>query len=69
MYNETKEPLLIPDENRFVVLPVKYEDLYNMYKNAVSCFWISEEVDLSKDLKDWEILKPQEQHFIKHVLA
>jgi len=32
-------------------------------------FWTAEEVDLSKDLADWERLKPQEQHFIKHVLA
>lgn len=63
------EPLLIPDENRFVVLPVKYEDLYNMYKNAVSCFWISEEVDLSKDLNDWGKLDDNERHFISLILA
>jgi len=47
------EPLLIPDDTRFVVLPVKYQDLYQMYKNAVACFWTAEEVDLSKDLVDW----------------
>jgi ribonucleoside-diphosphate reductase subunit M2 len=40
-----------------------------MYKKAVASFWTTEEVDLSKDLKDWVSLKPQEQHFIKHVLA
>jgi len=43
------EPLLTPDDKRFVVLPVVYQDLYEMYKNAVSCFWTAEEVDLSKD--------------------
>lgn len=32
-------------------------------------FWTAEEVDLSKDMRDWECLKSQEQHFIKHVLA
>ena len=26
-------------------------------------------MDLSKDTADWERLKSQEQHFIKHVLA
>jgi len=31
------EPLLIPDDDRFVVLPVKYQDLYQMYKSAVAC--------------------------------
>lgn len=28
-----------------------------------------EEVDLSKDLMHWKALKPDEQYFIKHVLA
>lgn len=36
---------------------------------TVASFWTAEEVDLSKDLGDWESLKPGEQHFIKHVLA
>jgi len=63
------EPLLTPDDSRFVILPVKYEDLYNMYKNAVSCFWISEEVDLSKDLASWETLTSDEKNFIKVIIA
>ena len=32
-------------------------------------FWSVEEVDLSKDLMHWKGLKPDEQYFIKHVLA
>jgi len=40
-----------------------------MYKKAAASFWTTEEVDLSKDLKDWQTLKPQEKHFVKHVLA
>jgi len=63
------EPLLVPDDSRFSVLPVKYEDLYNMYKNAVSCFWISDEIDLSKDVNDWEKLDDNERHFISLILA
>jgi len=64
------EPLLTPDDDRFVVLPVKYQDLYEMYKKAVSCFWTSEEVDLSKDIYDWNNkLTPNESHFISLILA
>ena len=33
------------------------------------CFWRTEEIDLSKDLKHWQDLKDDEKHFIKHVLA
>jgi ribonucleoside-diphosphate reductase subunit M2 len=63
------EPLLTPDDKRFVVLPVVYQDLYEMYKNAVSCFWTAEEVDLSKDLADWAKMSRDERHFISLILA
>lgn len=63
------EPLLIPDDKRFVVLPVVYQDLFTLYKNAVSCFWTAEEVDLSKDLVDWVKMSPDEKHFISLILA
>ena len=48
---------------------LRYEDMYHMYKQAVASFWSVEEVDLSSDLRDWPKLSPDEQHFIKHVLA
>jgi len=40
-----------------------------MYKKAEASFWTAEEVDLSKDLADWEKLNDNERHFISHVLA
>jgi ribonucleotide reductase beta subunit family protein with ferritin-like domain len=63
------ESLLTPDNSRFVVLPVKYEDIYAMYKKAVSAFWTTEEVDLSKDLNDFKKLNDDERHFISMILA
>ena len=62
------EPILC-DENRFVMFPIKYEDIWDMYKKALESFWRAEEVDLSKDLKDWESLTDNEQHFISMILA
>lgn len=35
----------------------------------MDCFWRAEEIDFSKDLKDWNSLKEKEQHFIKMILA
>merc|ERR1711985_46831 len=32
-------------------------------------FWTAEEIDLSQDMRDWDGLTKDEQHFIKHVLA
>ena len=40
-----------------------------MYKRALASFWTVEEVDLSKDLNDWEQLNDDERHFIENVLA
>ena len=64
-----EEPLLKENKNRFVLLPIHYPDIWQMYKKAEASFWTAEEIDLSQDLKDWENMNNDEQHFIKHVLA
>lgn len=63
------DPLLVPDTKRFVVFPIQHPDLWQLYKQAVASFWTVEEVDLSRDLADWAKLTPNEQHFVRHVLA
>ena len=63
------EPLLAPDDNRFVMFPIKYQDVWEMYKKQVDCFWRAEEIDLSKDLDNWESLNQDERHFISMILA
>ena len=41
-----------------------------MYKKAEASFWTVEEVDLSKDIQDWDTkLSKDEQFFISRVLA
>jgi ribonucleoside-diphosphate reductase subunit M2 len=65
----SKEPLLIPDDNRFVMFPIKYDDIWAMYKKQIDCFWRAEEIDLSKDLDDWAKLNADEKHFISMILA
>jgi ribonucleoside-diphosphate reductase subunit M2 len=63
------DDILIPDENRYVMFPIKHDDVWQMYKRQVDCFWRAEEVDLSKDMNDWNKLNNDEQQFIKMVLA
>jgi ribonucleoside-diphosphate reductase subunit M2 len=63
------EPLLAPDDNRFVMFPIKYEDIWEMYKKQVDCFWRPEEIDLSKDLTHWDTLNDDEKYFISMILA
>jgi len=63
------EPLLAPDDNRFVMFPIKYDDIWQMYKKQVDCFWRAEEIDLSKDYNHWESLSHDEKYFISMILA
>ena len=62
------EPLLTENPNRFVMFPLTDADIWKMYKKQMDCFWRAEEIDLSKDLDDWNSLNENEQHFIKMIL-
>lgn len=67
---EEQEPLLTDDYNRFVLFPIKYKDIYQMYQVAQNAFWVVNEIDLTKDTNDWENkLTNDEKIFIKNVLA
>ncbi|WBR14715.1 Ribonucleotide-diphosphate reductase small chain [Pandoravirus kuranda] len=67
--NASDEPLLRENPNRFVLFPIRYQRIWEMYKKAEASFWPAEEVDLSGDMRHWERLTDDERHFIKHVLA
>merc|ERR1712157_120518 len=54
---------------RWVLFPIQYPAVYEMYKKHEASFWTAEEIDLAQDAKDWDTLSEQERHFIKHVLA
>ncbi|ODQ57425.1 hypothetical protein WICANDRAFT_35738 [Wickerhamomyces anomalus NRRL Y-366-8] len=67
---EKDEPLLVENKRRFVLFPIKYHEIWQAYKKAEASFWTAEEIDLSKDLHDWnERLNDNERFFISRVLA
>lgn len=63
------EPILVKDDREYVIYPIKYDRIWNMYKKQLALFWTVEEVDLSKDKNDWVNLNENEKYFIKMVLA
>ena len=63
------DPILAPSTSRFTTFPIRYPDLWALYKKAVASFWTVEEIDLGSDLKDWDRLNDSERHFIKMVLS
>ncbi|MDQ8054096.1 MAG: ribonucleoside-diphosphate reductase small subunit [Pedobacter sp.] len=64
-----EELLLRENKDRFVLLPIKYPAIWEMYKKSEASFWTAEEIDLSDDLKHWDELNSGERHFISHILA
>jgi len=67
--SNAEEKILQDTDNRFVLFPIEYQAIWNMYKTHVQAFWVAEEIDLTQDLVHWKRLNADEQHFIKHVLA
>ncbi len=64
------EKILNKSEDRFVVFPIKHDDIWEFYKNHMSTFWTREEIDFSGDIDHWRNkLNDNERHFIKYVLA
>jgi len=63
------EPILQENPTRFTLFPIMKPKLYQKYKNHVAVFWTPEEVDLTKDMKDWVKLNANEQMFIKNILG
>lgn len=69
MSKTTTEPLLMEDDNRYVMFPIQDQSIWQMYKKQVECFWRAEEIDLSKDMVHWNALNDNERHFISMILA
>jgi ribonucleoside-diphosphate reductase beta chain len=64
------EPILAENKDRFVIFPIKHNDIWEYYKKSEASFWTAEEIDLSNDIADWDNkLNDNERHFVKHVLA
>ena len=67
---QSQETILTPNNKRLVLFPIEYPAVWNMYKKAEASFWTVEEVDLSKDILDWQDkLNADEKFFISRVLA
>ena len=63
------EPILKEQNNRFTLFPIKYNDIWEAYKNQQKAIWTADEIDYLADLNDWETLKPEEKTFIENILA
>lgn len=63
------EPLFDEKNRRFNLLPIKYHEIWNLYKTQQASFWRVEEIDFSKDYEDFKTLNEDEQRVLKMVLG
>lgn len=68
---DNDEPILIQgtSSERYVLFPIKYPDLFKMYKKAASVYWVAEEINFAQDLKHLDKMTDDEKYFVNHVLA
>ena len=64
-----QDAILQEDTNRYVMFPIQDQEIWQMYKKQIDCFWRAEEIDLSKDVVQWEQLDEKEKYFISMILA
>jgi ribonucleoside-diphosphate reductase subunit M2 len=69
MTTNNNEALLTPDDNRFVMFPIKDDSIWQMYKKQVDCFWRAEEIVFTDDLPHWNSLSHDEKYFVSMILA
>lgn len=67
--NEPYEDILDPNTRQFTVFPIKYQGIWQLYKEQLACFWKAEEIDFSNDYDDYMTLSKNEQYFVEMILA
>jgi ribonucleoside-diphosphate reductase beta chain len=69
-FDASKEEILKENPSRFVLFPIKYNDIYKLYKESLGSFWTVEECDLTQDIIHWKnVLTDNERFFLKNILA
>jgi ribonucleoside-diphosphate reductase beta chain len=63
------EPVLMENPDRFVIFPIRYADLWEMYERLVASFWTVNEINFAQDEADFATMSENERGFIKNILA
>ena len=67
--NDNTEILTRKNSKKYVLFPIKYPKIYEMYKKQEQAFWTAEEIDFAADINDYNKLTNDEKFFVENVLA
>jgi ribonucleotide reductase beta subunit family protein with ferritin-like domain len=63
------QKILTPSTARFVQAKTEFPTLVAMYKKHEQSFWTANEIDLARDIADFNSLSPAESQYLKVILA
>lgn len=63
------ETIIDPSQKKYRLRPILNERVWNWYKKHQSTYWVSEDIDYSKDLEAFIKLSKDQQFFILNTLA
>jgi len=58
-----------PQQKRYVLKPIRHENLWKIFKEQQSVLWSTEEINWDNDKKDWDTLDLPAQNFLLHIIA
>ena len=67
--NSNEEILTKKNSRKYVLFPIVYPKVYDMYKKQQQAFWTAEEIDFAADINDFNKLNENEKLFVENVLA
>ena len=67
--NSDEEILTKKNSRKYVLFPIVYPKVYDMYKKQQQAFWTAEEIDFAADINDFNKLNENEKLFVENVLA
>ena len=63
------EPILEENKDRFVLFPIKQNEMWELYKKLANNFWSADKANFKQDIVDYKLLTDQEKEFIRFVIT
>ncbi|WP_289022278.1 ribonucleotide-diphosphate reductase subunit beta [uncultured Salegentibacter sp.] len=66
---DKQNPRLRDNKDRFIIFPVKHNDIWDAYKAIEANFWTADKIDINQDLEDWKNLSEEKRSLLRKVIG
>jgi ribonucleotide reductase beta subunit family protein with ferritin-like domain len=64
-----REELLLEEPERVALYPIRDEEVWQWYKKLEGLDWTAQEVDMSRDRRDWKRMPAGQRRYYEHILG